>query len=148
AGAIVLFCGACGHEEVPGKPDARDEMAAFGETGLGHGQFSYPRAIAVSPTDGRVFVVDKAARVQRVDPDGKFETEWHMPEWENGKPTGMSCDTAGNLWVADTHYSRVIVYDRDGHEKFRFGSNGRGPGQFLLPTCVAWDTDGNIYVGE
>lgn len=128
--------------------DADLVLGIFGETGLGNGQFSYPRAIAVSPTDGHVFVCDKTARIQRFDTEGCFETSWRMPEWEHGKPTGMSFDAQGRLWVADTHYQRVIVYDREGREQFRFGGRGEGPGQFIFPTCVCWDAGGNIYVGE
>ncbi|MCK6455519.1 MAG: hypothetical protein L6Q92_03160 [Phycisphaerae bacterium] len=129
-------------------PDARRVRRVFGETGLGQGQFSYPRALALSPVGGRVFVCDKAARIQRFAPDGRFETGWRMPEWEAGKPTGISIDARGCVWVADTHYSRVIVFDADGSELFRFGSAGEGPGQFLLPTFVTWDKQGRIYVGE
>jgi DNA-binding beta-propeller fold protein YncE len=120
----------------------------FGEAGLGRGQFSYPRVIAISPVDGRVFVCDKTARIQRFKPSGEYETEWRMPEWEQGKPTGMSVDPQGRVWVADTHYSRVIVFDRDGAELFRFGRPGRGGGEFMLPTSITWDREGNIYVGE
>lgn len=132
----------------PPPSDADRVIAVFGETGLGNGQFSYPRAIAVSPLDGRIFVCDKTARIQRFAPDGRFETGWRMPEWENGKPTGIAADTSGRLWVADTHYHRVIVFDRDGREQFRFGRHGEGPGEFVFPTCIAWDADANIYVGE
>ena len=66
---LVLFivCGGC--ERAP----LTDGVAVFGELGMGDGAFSYPRAIAVSPT-GKLFIVDKTARVQRFDADGVFET--------------------------------------------------------------------------
>lgn len=122
----------------------------FGTTGLGPGEFSYPRAIAVSPVDGCVFVVDKSvpARIQRFSPDGSFEHLWHMPESKNGKPTGLFVDRHNRVWVPDTHYARVICFDRDGNEQFRFGSRGEGPGQFIFPTTVLVDHEGFIYVGE
>lgn len=132
-------------------PDDRDAGAVrhvFGGTGLGPGEFSYPRALAVSPVDGCVFVVDKTARIQRFSPDGRYQHGWRMPQWEFGKPTGLWVDPAGRVWVPDTHYARVIVYDRDGAEQFRFGENGRGPGQFIFPTHVVVDREGFIYVGE
>jgi len=132
----------------PPAENASSVQVLFGEQGLGNGQFSYPRAIAISPIDGHVVVCDKTARIQRFDPDGRFEAVWRMPEWEFGKPTGMAFDMNGLLWVADTHYNRVIVYDRNGEEQFRFGKYGQGPGEFIFPTSVAWDPDGNIYVGE
>lgn len=130
-----------------------DESAVevvFGGPGLGAGEFSYPRGLAVSPVDGCVFVVDKSpmARIQRFSPDGRYELEWRMPDAANGKPTGIQIDHNGLVWVPDTHYSRVIVFDRDGKELRRFGEEGVGPGQFLLPTSVAIDRDGFIYVSE
>jgi len=144
-GLLGVLTGGCSREP---ETDASRVAVVFGETGLGNGQFSYPRCVAVSPIDGKVFVCDKTARIQRFDVTGKFEFGWRMPEWENGKPTGMAFDASGRLWVADTHYSRVLVFDRDGRELFRFGSRGEGPGQFIFPTCIAWDRAGNIYVGE
>ncbi len=143
--AVLLLFGACDRDPVT---DAERVVKVFGESGLGPGQFSYPRALAISPVDGRLFVCDKTARIQRFDPDGRFEHAWRMPDWQAGKPTGMTVDSAGRLWVADTHYSRVIVFDRQGREQFRFGSQGTGPGQFLLPTFVGFDREGNCYVGE
>jgi len=128
--------------------DAASVVGVFGKTGFGDGEFSYPRAIAVSPVDGCVFVVDKTARIQRFSADGVFERLWQMPDYKNGKPTGLFVDRRNRVWVADTHYARVICFDRDGRELFRFGSYGEGPGQFIFPTSVLVDRDGFIYVGE
>ena len=122
-------------------------MGSFGETGFGPGEFAYPRAVEIAP-DGRVFIVDKRARIQRFSAKGEFEAEYQMEEWKAGKPTGLGFDREGRLYVADTHYSRVIVMDRDFNEIARFGSKGRGDGEFLLPTDVAVDDEGNIFVAE
>jgi DNA-binding beta-propeller fold protein YncE len=120
----------------------------IGRAGLSPGEFSYPRAIAVSPVDGRIFVVDKTARIQRFSPHGAYEHQWRMPACDNGKPTGLTVDDDNRVWVADTHYARVIVFDRDGSETMRFGRRGEGSGEFVFPTSIAIDRDGFIYVGE
>ena len=142
--SFLLPISACDRDQ----PDVRAVRKIFGASGTGQGEFSYPRGIAVSPVDGCVYVVDKTARIQRFSPDGDFQCIWQMPEWERGKPTGLSVDKQNRVWVPDTHYARVWAFDRDGHELLRFGSLGRGPGQFIFPTCVAIDRDGIIYVGE
>ncbi|UCG17841.1 MAG: SMP-30/gluconolactonase/LRE family protein [Phycisphaerales bacterium] len=121
--------------------------AVFGTQGLGPGAFVYPRAIAVGPDRG-IYVVDKSARVQRFSPEGEFETLWNMPQRKAGKPVGIWVGPDGRVYVADTHYSRVIVYDRDGRELARFGQPGTGDGEFMLPTDVVVDADGFIYVSE
>ncbi len=146
--AIASLMAACAGCDESGESAADRVVNLFGEPGLGNGQFSYPRALAISPVDGNVFVCDKTARIQRFDPNGRFEHVWRMPAWEFGKPTGMACDAQGRLWVADTHYARVICYDAEGREQFRFGSRGEGPGEFIFPTNVGWDAAGNIYVAE
>jgi DNA-binding beta-propeller fold protein YncE/ABC-type spermidine/putrescine transport system permease subunit II len=143
---LLLICATlpgCGKDRIAGRPP--DDI--FGDHGLGPGQFVYPRAMAVGP-DGCVFVVDKTARIQRFSPSGEFEMSWRMPEWQAGKPTGVNTDATGRVLVSDTHYARVIMFDRDGNELARFGSDGTGPGQFKLPTAAVVDSDGNIYVSE
>jgi DNA-binding beta-propeller fold protein YncE len=63
-------------------------------------------------------------------------------------PSGICVDEVGRVLVADTHESQVVGFDRDGRELFRFGKRGMGPGQFMLPTDVAVDSRGFIYVSE
>ncbi len=139
---LIALMSGCNRYGEPG-----EVLGVFGETGLGQGEFSYPRAVAIDP-DGRVFVVDKTGRIQRFDDQGEWQLEWFMPEYASGKPCGLTFGPDGRLFVADTHYSRVMLFDTDGNRLASFGSMGRGDGQFLLPTDVAIDADGFIYVGE
>jgi DNA-binding beta-propeller fold protein YncE len=142
--AVLAGCG--GSSPTGSKPDV-----VFGQAGLGPGDFVYPRAIAVA-ADDRVFVIDRPktapGRVQRFTADGRFELDWQMPEYAAGKPTGLTIDSHGRLLIADTHYNRVMIYDRDGRLLGQFGGLGTGPGQFTYPTNVAVDRDEFIYVGE
>lgn len=122
-------------------------VGVFGGVGLGPGAFSYPRAIAAGP-EGSVFVVDKNGRVQRFNVDGAFEHFWRMPDTEFGKPVGLSIHPDGRIFVADTHYHRVLIFNRDGRQLDSFGHEGMGDGEFQLPTDVAFDARGFIYVSE
>ena len=129
-------------------PEPLDAIKTFGNPGLSPGQFSYPRAISSDPNAELLYVIDKTARVQRFGFDGTVQTFWNMPEKDNGKPTGVSVSPDGRVFVADTHYFRVMVYDRDGNELLRFGSYGEAPGQFIYPTDVAFGPEGTLYVAE
>jgi len=138
--AIVAGC------EPPAITDS-GVVGIFGGVGLGPGEFSYPRAITAEP-NGSVFVVDKNGRVQRFSADGQFETFWRMPETEQGKPVGLKVHPDGRIFVADTHYHRVMIFDRDGKLLGSFGSEGFGGDRFQFPTDVAFDALGFIYVSE
>ncbi len=140
-GLALVGCSQDSYPEVPGL------LCVFGTTGMGLGEFSYPRAAALE-ADGALLVVDKSARIQRFTPDGAAVAAWRMPDHEAGKPTGLGVGPDGRVYVADTHYSRVLVFSREGQEVLRFGRRGEGPGDFVLPTDVAVARDGTIYVGE
>jgi DNA-binding beta-propeller fold protein YncE len=137
---ILLLLAGCSRSS---KPDY-----VWLDTGIGPEQVVYPRGIAYSPRDDTFFVVDRMARVQHLDRNGKFINAWSMPENERGKPVGLSVGPDGNVYVPDTHYHRVIVYSPAGKEVRRFGSNGTAPGQFYLPTDIGWDSKGNCFVAE
>lgn len=141
--ALIPSLGGCKRAHIA---DHKPEKIIGGH-GFGPGEFHYPRAIATA-ADGCVFVVDKTARIQRFSPDGEFEAYWQTPESLDGKPTGITVDESGRVLVADSHYHRVIIYDRDGHEEARFGTAGSGPGQFGLVARAVVDVDGAIYVSE
>jgi DNA-binding beta-propeller fold protein YncE/ABC-type Fe3+ transport system permease subunit len=145
---LVAIVGAGCSGGAEGEPEVLDVDRAFGVNGTALGQFAYPRAIAVDPDREYVYVIDKTARVQRFGFDGKPQLQWDMPAKENGKPTGVSVAPDGRVFVADTHYHRVIAFDESGTELMRFGSYGEGPGEFIYPTDVAFGSDGRLYVGE
>lgn len=175
----VLIAGGCSKQE---SPESRADRIAYvrtiGEVGLAPGQLAYPRCI---DQDGEsLWVIDKEARVQRLDPaTGTCFAIWHMPDSQFGKPTGLTVvadpKRPGHhlMYVADTHYHRIRVYDvppvddaakariknggfpdeREAELLQQFGTHGRGPGQFVFPTDVGvlHGADGSIerlYVPE
>jgi len=127
-------------------------LGAFGKTGSGHGEFLYPRPIARAP-DGTLWVVDKGTgRLQHFRENGEFLGMFRMPQIESGKPTGLCVGPDGLLYVADTHYSRVMVFSAQGREIRRFGRHGTEDGCFIYPTDVAIAGDGKggtkVFVSE
>jgi len=141
--AVLLLAG-CGGESSRGQPDV---AAVVGRTGQGDGEFIYPRAIAFA-TDDTFFVADKTGRIQHFTSAGEFLGGFRMPDIEAGKPTGLTVGPDGNLYVADTHYHRVMVFTPDGRLVRRFGRFGQEGGCFIYPTDVAFAPDGRIFVSE
>jgi len=147
--AILAACAPAltGCDDISSPNNAPKVLAAFGQTGRGQGEFIYPRAIDIT-SDGSLFVVDKTGRVQRFNPEGKFLDVINMPLIKTGKPTGLSIAPNGNLYVADTHYHRVVVFSPDGQMIDEFGKFGQENGCFIYPTDVAFSQDGRIFVSE
>ena len=158
AGAAALpGCGES-HGAANAPPAPLQTTAVFGEVGLSPSQFTYPRAI---DTDGTsLWVIDKAAHVQRLSPTtGKATAMWSMPDSVLGKPCGVTIGPDGLVYIPDTHYHRVMVYkppaglDDKAELVSQWGEFGEGPGQFIYPTDVAFLTGKNgsierIYVTE
>jgi len=97
----------------------------------------------------RIYLVDKTARIQVFDTEGRFLRGWRTPLRDDGKPTGLSIGCDGNLLVADTHYYRVLVYSPEG-ELLRTigGTPGNRPGEFSQVTDAVQDSQGNYYIAE
>jgi DNA-binding beta-propeller fold protein YncE len=97
-------------------------------------------------TDGklrRVLIFDKKDAVVDVIKDGLLD------------PVGIAIDAENRqLYVVDTQADQVVVFDADTlKEKRRIGTGGKNhelttPGDFSLPTFVALDGDGNVYVAD
>lgn len=139
-----------------GPGDRRTDAPVFqgaeplGQPGRQPGQFSKPRAVTVTAS-GEIVVIDRTGRVQFYDlEDGSFIRQWRLAEWENGTPTGISLDPSDDtLWLADTHYSRILNYDVEGNLLASWGKNGEETGHMIFPTDIALDPDGRtVWVTE
>jgi DNA-binding beta-propeller fold protein YncE len=122
----------------------------YGKFGYGPGQFQKPRAITID-SQNEIYIVDMTGRIQVFDAEGNFLRFWRTPAVENGRPTGISVDDQGTIWVADTHYYQALAYSRIGEmnqERSIFGKPGIEPGMFGMLTEVALDSRGRILIGE
>ena len=63
-------------------------------------------------------------------------------------PESAKFSSEGKMYVADLKNDRVQVFDADGKFLFKWGSTGKGDGQFKTPAGIAIDKADNIYVTE
>lgn len=62
------------------------------------------------------------------------------------KPTEVAADKEGNIYVADTMKSRVMVFNGNGKYITQFGKKGSEMGSIDFPSSIAIDDNGRIYV--
>ncbi|MFK7776712.1 MAG: ATP-binding cassette domain-containing protein [Gimesia sp.] len=106
-----------------------------------------PRSVNIGPND-ELYVLDNAGRVLVYNDKNELIKKWYMPEYDVGKPEGICLLKNGQIAVADTHYHRVVFFDKQGNVQKMLGEYGEGPGQFIYPVSVVQDPSGNIYVCE
>ena len=113
--------------------------------------FGLINSVAVDDND-RVFVSDgKLGKVL------VFNAKHQVEDQIKGlvDPVGLAIDKENRLlYVVDTQQDQVLVYDADSLKPIRkIGTAGKKhtlttPGDFALPTDVAVDKDGNVYVTD
>ena len=119
-------------------------VRAYGETG----QFERPSDVAVY--QNRIYVADfTKMAVVVVDKDsGKTVQTIGEPGEATGKlnrPTHVSVDKQGNIYVNDSFNFRIQKFDPNGNYLKHFGYQGDTLGGFARPKGIAVDHDGLVY---
>jgi DNA-binding beta-propeller fold protein YncE len=131
-------------------------LRTWGSYGAGDGQFQDPVGVAVDSV-GNVYVADGGfaeghiSRIEVFDSGGNFLRTWGSYGTGDGQfqyPFGVSVDSVGNVYVADTSNNRIQVFDNSGNFLRAWGSYGSGNGQFNYPQGLAVDSGGNVYVTD
>ena len=128
-------------------------LASVGTEGTGPLQFRSPRDVVFNTHNKKVYVVDNGNdRIQVLNSDltfskvivGKHGTE----SGEFYFPWGVTCDSTGNVYVADSANHRIQVFTASGKFLRKFGHRGKGEGELKWPVGVAVDSRGMVFVSE
>ena len=150
--------GAEGNNRIVKFDASGDYLMQWGSTGLEHGEFRDPHALAMDST-GRLFVGDRANnRVQIFTQDGE-----HLETWTQfGRPSGLFIDHNDILYSADSESNTTWGMNRGYLKGIYIGSAFDGFIMYHIPDPnqdpdnagttaaegIAVDRDGNLYGAE
>lgn len=81
--------------------------------------------------------------VRQFDSAGGFLTAFEHPDLRANMP-GLSIDRIANeIYVSNSRFDKVMVFDFSGNFLRQFGATGSGPGQFISPAGVVVDNSSN-----
>ena len=125
--------------------EQRKHIRSFGQQGSGNGQLISPTGIAVD-ADGLVYVCNRInSRIEMFSTDGTFVK--HIGVGHLSYFWGVTVNNK-QVYVADSGNSRISIFTLEGQLMRTIGSQGSGPGQFILPSAVAISPDGDMYVTD
>ena len=127
-------------------------------------QFDLPSGITID-TVGNLYVADMVKhRIRKVTPKGEVTTlaggQWGFADGQGSAakfsdPHGITIDAMGNLYVADrgNHRIRKVtpkgeVSTLAGSDKGGFADGQGSTAQFYVPSGIAIDAAGNLYVAD
>jgi DNA-binding beta-propeller fold protein YncE len=166
--AVWLLVG-CGGDSAPAATAAAPAAANTPAVAPGSGPAALVLSISGGPNplagpndleldgQGNLYVADGPNnRIQKFDSSGQFVTMWGSPGQGDGQfnffapdvsgsTAALAVDAQGNVYVADWGNHRIQKFDSQGQFLAKWGSRGKGDGQFLNLIGLTSDPEGNLY---
>lgn len=126
-------------------------VQVIGRRGDGDGEFNFPTYLAFA--DGALYVTDTMnSRVQVLSGDGgQLRLKFGALGLTVGnlvRPKGVAVDAAGNIYVVESYYDHLLVFNRAGEFLMAIGGAGQGTGKFYLPAGVWVDDREQVFVAD
>jgi RHS repeat-associated protein len=151
-----LYVADAGNSRVQEFNSKGEFVRKWGTEGSGNGQFRGLQDLAVDP-EGHIWTLEGGSkllannRIQAFSSEGTYITGFGSFGSENGQlnsAKGITTDSKGNVWVADTGNNRIQGLKPSGEFVRKFGSEGSGTGQFKGPQGLAFDSEGKLWVAD
>ena len=146
----ILTAGAAAYCALTAAP-ARAATLSFVQNFFAGGDFSVPCASRRWIARGdEVFVADGGNNsIDEFNPTN-FAGTFQRFTGSFGAPSGVTVDSAGNVYFAEHTGERVGAFNlaNPAGTAAVFGTNGSGSGQFFDPYGMAVDSAGNVYVAD
>jgi tripartite motif-containing protein 71 len=119
-------------------------------------QFFFPEGITCDHEGNIIFCVSDKHKIKVYSKDYNFIFSFGEEGQKEGQfnyPTGLVCDHSGNIIVSDSENHRIQVFKFEPKAQkleakflFSFGKYGEKEGEFIRPSGVTCDHEGNILI--
>ena len=99
----------------------------------------------------RIYVADGYGEIQVFDLSGTPLFSFGIDRSGQGQfspPRGITVDSQGNVFVADSDNHRIQKFSNDGTFLTAWGISGSTQGQFYYPDGITVDSQGNVFVAD
>jgi len=122
----------------------------IGARGEKPGEFNFPTHLAYA--NGMLYVTDTMnARVQMIDTSGttvRVFGERGVQVGSLARPKGIAVDDEGDIYVIESYFDHLLVFNSVGRFLLPIGGEGFAPGQFRLPSGVHVDGRNRVFVAD
>ncbi len=125
-------------------------LERFGGRGLSPESYNFPSGLGQRAPFGLAVADAMNFRVQRRRPDAAPRVFGRKGDaaGDFALPRDVAYDSAGHLYVLDSQFENVQIFDQDDRLLLAFGGEGREPGRFSLPTGITIDARDRIWVAD
>ena len=134
-------------------------LGQWGESGKASGQFTVAAGLEIQPEHNRIYLAEfynKRVEAYRLDGTLLFQVGQPGRVWSGALnyPTDVAVDEQGFIYVADAYNHRIQKFSPEGEyvEKwggiFGWGIPASWPGWFRVPSGIAVDQAGRIFVAD
>ena len=113
-------------------------------------QFTAPKPLAVD-SEGNIYTAGKAFDFSKFAADGTYVSIIGVKGKEAGQwnyPKGIAAAKNGNIYLADSYNTKIMVYDKAGKLLMEFGEKGDEAHQLSDIGPCSVDAEGNFYVAD